>query len=170
VPRPTTAASRFNQDQGQSAPEETSTPRSREAPEVDGRFTSSCDICLPSGLSGGYAFIGAAKMENVGIVVRVRARWDQVSSANITDEKHARIPVGERRTAKLRVVATPDQISEHQSSPDYYGRRMRRQREGSWNVRPAAVRGLSRRDTESPGSPWGGSRPADSTEEGNSDA
>lgn len=170
MPRPTTAASRFNQDQGQSAPEETSTPRSREAPEVDGRFTSSCDICLPSGLSGGYAFIGAAKMENVGIVVRVRARWDQVSSANITDEKHARIPVGERRTAKLRVVATPDQISEHQSSPDYYGGDA-----CAVNVRIVERSAGRRTRTEPPrhGEPriaLGGSRPADSTEEGNSDA
>lgn len=100
------------------------TPRVREAANPDGKFSSSCDIAFPEDFtSGDYAFVAAAKMRNtgnVGIVVRVRARFDQVASENVTDEKTVRIPVGKRRTAKFRIPATQTQVDEHQNSPDYF--------------------------------------------------
>lgn len=92
------------------------------SPNPDGTFNSSCDILLASDINSPSYFIGAAKMRNtgnVGIVVRVKAVWDQTSTSNVTSTKIVHMPVGSHHTTKFRVPATLDQIDELQSSPDY---------------------------------------------------
>lgn len=101
------------------------TPRVRETTDADGKFTSSCEEMLPDDImSDAYRFVASAKMRNtgnVGIVVKVKARFDQVASANVTDEKTVNIPVGKSRTAKFSIPATSGQVDEYQASPDYFG-------------------------------------------------
>ena len=127
-------------------------PKVREKVDVDGRFSSSCDIMLPSDfINGSYYFVGAAKMRNtgnVGIVVEVKARWDQVASAKITDERTFRLDVGQRKTAKFRLEATQDEIDEHQNSPDYFGSGE------ACKVRPTSIPTASLRSSR----PWRKSR------------
>jgi hypothetical protein len=100
------------------------TPRQRQKAQPDAEFTSSCDMLMPDDvLSGNYSLVGSAKVRNtgnVGIVVKVSARWDQVASDDIRDSKSVRVPRGKSRSVKFRVPATQSQISEFQESPDYF--------------------------------------------------
>lgn len=93
-------------------------------PEPDARFSASCDVLFGDYTNDEYWFVGNAKMKNtgnIGLVVRVRARWDQVASPNLKDEKTVRIPAGRSKSVKFRVPITSAQVDEHQSSPGYAG-------------------------------------------------
>ena len=87
-----------------------------------GSFIDNCDLELSSSVDGPDAFIAGADMTNtgnVGIVVKTRVRWNQVSAPDVLASKTYRIPVGATRTAKFSVPATGDQIDQMQASPSY---------------------------------------------------
>ena len=88
----------------------------------DGQFQSNCDISLPDNINGQYAFIAGADLTNtgnIGIVVRVGVRWNQISSPDVLANQTLRLRVHGSRTAKFNVPATQDQISQMQASPSY---------------------------------------------------
>ncbi len=91
---------------------------------ADVTYTSSCDMMMPSDImSGDYRFVGAAKMHNEGqegTDMRVKIRFDQVSSPTITATKIVHVKGGpSNKTVKFSIPATQSQIDEYQSSPDY---------------------------------------------------
>lgn len=81
-----------------------------------------CDYLLgdfASGTEKGYKFVGSAKITNTGggdIKVRVTGRWEQLGSDPIREQKTVTVREGKSRTVRLKVLATQDQISAHQSA------------------------------------------------------
>jgi hypothetical protein len=105
-------------------PAETEPAPVREDPNPDGTFKSSCDFLSPDDvLSGDYKFFATAKLSNtgnVGIKVKVTAVFDQVSSNDIKLTRTVRLKVHAHRTVKMRTPASQSQVTEFQSSPDYF--------------------------------------------------
>jgi hypothetical protein len=99
------------------------TPPAREPVNAEGKFRSACDVLLPDSIDGSATFFANAKLENtgnVGIKVRVKAKFDQVSSDDLEMSKVVRLKRGKHRSVKLSMAVTSSQVEQFQSSPDYF--------------------------------------------------
>jgi hypothetical protein len=92
------------------------------AANPDAKYTSQCDYLLGNFNDldpNGYRFVAGARITNtgnVGVVVELRAKWDQLGTSPITKTRQTRIDVGKSKPVNITVLATGDQIDLHQSA------------------------------------------------------
>lgn len=107
-----------------SAPVPTAAPASPPVsapPKVEpkARTRLNCDILLPDNPNGTYAFIAGGTIRNtgnVGVKVRVRARWQQLGADSIATTRTIRVPRGARREVHIQQPASQQQIDRFQSA------------------------------------------------------
>ncbi|HZG49488.1 MAG TPA: hypothetical protein VEY90_08210 [Thermoleophilaceae bacterium] len=90
------------------------------APNPDGRYNFNCDYLLgdfTEGTEQGFKFVAGGTVENtgnIGIVIRVRARWQQLGSDRILEERRVRLKVGRRKRVNISRLASSGEIDAHQ--------------------------------------------------------
>jgi hypothetical protein len=102
----------------------TDTQPVRETPNPDGKSNLKCDYDLGDfGDSGdpsqGYRFLAGGSVKNtgnVGIVVKVVAKWDLLGQDPVRYTERMRLRAGKRKRLKVSLPATSDQIDAHQSA------------------------------------------------------
>ena len=89
-------------------------------PDPDADYTSNCDYTLGdfSESASGYRFLADARIRNtgnIGIVLRVRAAWDQIAAPPIREEKTVRLRPGQGRQVNFVRVVSQNELDLHQS-------------------------------------------------------
>lgn len=91
-------------------------------PRPDGRFDITCDYLLgdfTEGTEAGYKFVAGGSVRNtgnIGIVVRVRVRWQQLGTNPILEERTIRLRPGRQKRLNITRLASQNEIDAHQSA------------------------------------------------------
>jgi hypothetical protein len=85
------------------------------APDPSAKFKGSCDYLLGNFTASekGYRFVATANVTNdgnIGAVVLVTARWEQIGTNPVTAKEEVRVDVGRTETVRFTKVVTGDQI------------------------------------------------------------
>jgi len=97
-------------------------PDSPALPDPDGSYELTCDYLLgdfTEGSDAGYKFVAGRTIENtgnVGIVARLRVRWQQLGTEPVLEERTLRVKVGRTKRVDITRLATSGEIDAHQSA------------------------------------------------------
>ena len=91
------------------------------APDPKADIQSTCDYVLGDFTTGpsGYRALGQAKIHNtgnIGVKVRLTARWEQLGTSPLRMKKTVRVRRGHTRTLRFTLSLTQDQVDLHQSA------------------------------------------------------
>lgn len=97
-------------------------PSAPAKPEPDGQYNLTCDYLLgdfTEGTDAGFKFVAGGTVKNtgnIGIVARARARWQQLGSAPLLEERTLRVAVGRTKRVAITRLGTQSEIDAHQSA------------------------------------------------------
>lgn len=109
------------------SPDATATPSSSApassatavTPDPHASASLTCDYLLSPGISAPNHFVGGGDLRNsgnIGVIVKVTARWQRLGQAPARIAKSYRVRRGQTRTVNFSVPATIEDISAHQSA------------------------------------------------------